>query len=171
MKAGVILLCGALLITGCVRYVETRTESAGISPLVPDSYILISPEKVTSAVLTKAEELVAKRLSEKGYKVAENAKLYLQVGASIRPAALSLTKPGGVMAQADKKRSASECVWNEYRVSVALTEISGGREIYRGSAGEFHCKESFAETMPVLVDAALNDLGNPRGPVITNRKI
>ncbi len=171
MKAGLSILGGVLILTGCVRYVETRTDSAGISPINPAGYLLVTPEKVVSQELVKAQEMVAQRLSAKGYSAAENGTLYLQVGTAIRPGSLSLSKPGAVLAKADKKRSSSKCVWNEYRVVIVLTAISDGREVYRGSASENHCKESLTDTLPTLIDAALADLGNPRGAVTTKRRL
>ncbi len=177
MKAPAILtlctlLISAVVTTGCIRYVETRTDSAGISPIIPAQYLLVSPENVSSPELSLTQNLVANRLAAKGFSAAPNGVLYLQVGASIRPAALALTKPGGILAQADTKLGASKkCDWNEYRITLALTEIAGGREVYRSSAGEYHCKESFADTLPQLVGAAMADLGNPRGPIKTKRKL
>jgi hypothetical protein len=171
MKAGLIILGGALILTGCVRYVETHTDSVGISLINPAGYLLVTPEKVVSPELSKAQEIVAQRLSAKGYAAAENGTMYLQVGTAIRPASLSLSKPAGILAKADKKRGSSKCVWNEYRVVIVLTTISDGTEMYHGSASEYHCKESLTETLPILIDAALADLGNPRGAVTTKRRL
>jgi hypothetical protein len=161
----------ALLLSSCARHVETRTESAGISPLNPATFVLVTPEKIVSPDIIRAQEIVTSQLITKGYTISQNGALYLQVGASVRPAALTVSDARKVIAQADKKRSISRCVRNEYRISIILTDIASGREVYRGSAGEFHCKESFAGTLPVLVRAALADLGNPRGTYITKRKL
>lgn len=161
----------ALALSSCVHNVETRTDSSGISPLNPATFVLVTPEKVTSPDIIKAQETVMSLLIAKGYKMPENGALYLQVGASVRPATLDVSDSRKIIAQADKKRSTSKCVRNEYRITVVLTEIASGREAYRGSASEFHCKESFADTVPALVSAALADLGNPRGAYITKRKL
>ena len=171
MKVGLIIVCSTLLLTSCVRHVDLRTDSSGISPVSPAGYLLVTPEKVVSPELAKTQEIVAQRLSTKGYSASENGTLYLQVGTAIRPASLSLSKPGAVLAKAYKKRGSSKCVWTEYRVVIALTAISDGLEVYRGSASEYHCKESLTETLPILIDSALAGLGNPRGAVTTRRRL
>jgi hypothetical protein len=151
--------------------VETRTISSGVQGINPASYVMVSPEKVASAELTSAQSQVQKRLAEKGYRPANDATLNVQVGVAARPASLSLTQPSGILGEARKKSAPSKCSWNEYRVTVVITQISNGGEVYRSSAGEYHCKESLDQTIPALVDAALADLGAPRGLAKTKRKL
>jgi hypothetical protein len=50
-----------------------------------------------------------------------------------------------------------------------MTRISDGAELFKGRAAEYHCKMTAEEAMPALVDAALADLGKPRGSYVLKR--
>ena len=170
MKLWAIPLIAALALSACVKKVETRINSSGAHDVATGSYIWIAPEKTESRILKLAQGLVAEQLKAKGLNSSQDGKYYLEVGVASRPASLALSQPGGILAAASKKPSNRNCQWNEYRISITLSRISDGRALYRSSAGEFHCKQSFAQILPVLVDAALADYGNPRGAYAVKRR-
>ena len=171
MKLWAIPLIAALALSACVKKVETRISSSGTQDAATGSYIWIAPEKTESRILKLAQGLVAERLKAKGLNSSQGGKYYLEVGVASRPASLALSQSSGVLAAADKSHSSGGCQWNEYRISITLSRISDGQMHYRSSAGEFHCKQSFAQILPVLVDAALADYGNPRGAYAVKRKL
>ncbi len=171
MKLWAIPLIAALALSACVKKVETRINSSGAHDVATGSYIWIAPEKTESRILKLAQGLVAEQLKAKGLNSSQDGKYYLEVGVASRPASLALSQSGGALAAGNKKRSSRNCRWNEYRISITLSRISDGQAHYRSSAGEFHCKQSFAQILPVLVDAALADYGNPRGAYVVKRKL
>jgi hypothetical protein len=171
MRRYLPLLATSLLLTACVQKVDTRVNSAGAASPTPASYILVAPEKVTSPSYKAAQWLVADRLSKRGYTVSETGTLYLQVGIASRPASLELKQPDTILGEASKKPPSKRCPLNEYRLTVSLTKVTDGTEIYRASASEYHCKLSLEAVLPVLADAALADLGQPKGAYVIERKL
>jgi hypothetical protein len=171
MKIRVTTLVITLLLAGCVHHVETRTNSTGEAGIRPATYVLVSPEKINSAELTKAQEFVSKKLFEKGFSPSSSGEYYLQVGVASRLSTLSVITANSTLADIEKKRLGPKCQSNEYRVVIALTKISNGQQVYNGSAAEYHCKQSLNDAVPALVDAALADLGMPRGFVKTKRRL
>lgn len=168
MKIVLPILGLTLLLAGCVRTVETRVDTiGGGAGIMPGSYVLAPTEKALSPELTQAQRLVANHLLAKNFTPAETGTLYLQITASSRPADLVLATPEAnkpvSLSTAPKKRLFSKCVKKEYRVGITLTRISDGQQAYRGTAAETHCKMTFAQAMPALVEAALGDLRLPVG--------
>ncbi len=168
MKALIPILTSALLLSGCVRTVETRVNTlGGAAGMVPGDYVLAPPESTLSPELLQARQFVAEHLLANGFKSSETGTFYLQVTASSRPAILAVAKTEAnkpvILSAANPKRSSSKCVNSEYQVSVILTRISDGHEAYRGTAAETHCKMTFAQVMPDLAKASLGDLHLPVG--------
>jgi hypothetical protein len=160
---GSYLLPLLLISASCAGPIETRIDSAGTNELAPATIMV--DESNTSENPT-ARGLVITALEKKGLSVTADGKLLLQVTTSERSAALSLSNGKQVLSpSAGKKR----CAKTEYRLGVALTRISDGAEIYRANAAEFHCKLALDGVLPSLVDAAMVDLGNPRGSYIVKR--
>jgi hypothetical protein len=168
MKSLILIMASTMLSTGCVPMVETRVNtSGGGAGMPPGAYILAPAAKTSSPELAQAEQLVADQLAKKRFAPSQTGELYLQVTASSRPADLTVVvaqdiKPTTAYA-APKRRLFSRCVNSEYRVSVTLTRISNGEVAYHGAAAEAHCKTSFSQALPSLVDAALGDLHLPIG--------
>jgi hypothetical protein len=171
MRAYFPILAASLLMASCVQKVDTRVNNAGVSSPVAASYILVAPDKVTSPAYDTAKALVAEHLAKKGYSASESGSLYLQVGVASRPASLTLKQPDITLGEASKKPSSKRCPLNEYRLTLSLTNVADGAEIYRASASEFHCKLSLETVLPVLVDAAIADLGKPKGAYVIERKL
>ncbi|NJM49795.1 MAG: hypothetical protein HC843_02000 [Sphingomonadales bacterium] len=171
MKAPFFLLAAAALLSSCSAKIDTRVMSSGVQGPSAAGYIVVPPANLESPAYHQSKALIAKQLSAKGYQAANDGSLYLEVGIAARPASLSLRQSGKLLAEASTKRRAGKCQNQEYRLTVALTRISDGAEIYRGSAGEYHCKQPLEAVLPQLVGAALADLGNPKGDYVNSRWI
>jgi hypothetical protein len=171
MKNWLLLVGATLLSAGCSSNIETRVISNGVQSPAAEAY-MTSTVAETSIELRSAYKLVAAAMAQKRFLLAKEAPLHLEITLDARPAALALGgKDGaGSLSPAKKKRPLQSCEDREYRLGVTLTRVSDGTEIYRGRAAEYHCKMSVAEALPMLVNAALADFGNPRGRYATLRK-
>ena len=165
------LVTSALVLSGCTRTLETRISSAGQTNIEKSGFILAPLDKTASAELIAARDLVVANLKFRGLNPSDTGPYYLEVGVSSRPASLALLETDKTLAAASPKRLSRKCPLQEYRVSVALTQIADGAALYRASSGEFHCKAVLADTLPPLVDHALADFGNPRGDYVVTAKV
>jgi hypothetical protein len=152
-----------LLLAACAGPIETRVNSAGVTPAMPTSFI-VNPEITGPAAGVQAK--VAATLVERGYTQSDDGQLKLHVTAADRPAALALQSGDRELAKAAGKQ---KCAAREYRIGIVLTRIADGTDYYRASTAEFHCKLTMDEVLPILVRAALADLGAPRGSYTLNR--
>ncbi len=132
---------------------------------------MISTVAETSTELRNAYTLVAASMADKGFALAKEAPLHLEITIDARPAALSLGSNDGPgsLSPAKKKMMLQSCEDREYRLGITLTNVGDGREIYRGRSAEYHCKVPVAEALPTLVNAALADFGRPRGTYVLSR--
>ena len=152
-----------LLVSACIGPIETRVDSRGSGGTQPISFAS-DPDVIGSAV--DAQKLVAKALAAKGYRAADIADVSLHVTVSDRPAELSLhSGPAVIAPNSGKKR----CAKREYRLGVTLTKIADGALYYQSHAAEYHCKLTVQQVLPALADAALKDIGAPRGAYIIKR--
>lgn len=167
----VLIVVPALLVSGCVQTIDTRVTSMGISVATPEAF-MISTTDDTPAAVRRAYPLVTKRMTAKGYSIAKDAPLHMQITVDARDAAMALGDSDGVSALSAPKarKPLQSCADKEYRVGITLTRVADGFELYRGRAAEYHCKMTLAEALPALVDAALTDLGAPRGAYIITRR-
>lgn len=172
MRTCNFLIVTALALTACTKSIETRVSNAGMGqrPERAD-FVLMPLEKSASAELLKARNLVIAKLKTLGMSESKEGSLYLEVGVSARPASTALLASGKILSSANGKKPSSNCPQLEHRLSLALTRIADGAEVYRASAEEFHCKLPLTETLPILVDKALADMGNPRGEYVTRRAL
>jgi hypothetical protein len=170
MRSAPLLLVTALALTACTRTIETQISTAGIAQkLEQSSFVLMLPEKQASAELLQARSLVTAKLKALGMSESNDGALYLEVGVSARSASIALIAPGKTISSGNGKKQSRKCQQLEHRLSLALTRIADGVEIYRASAEESHCKIPLSETLPLLVDKALSDVGSPRGEYVTRR--
>ncbi len=160
-----------MLATACSSGVETRISSSGVTSLKTEPYT-ISTIAATSGELRSAYAMVSENLAKKGFGVAEQAPLHLEITVDQRDASLALGSNQGLenISPPKRRKPLQNCSDREYRLGVTLTRIADGAEIYRGRVAEYHCKMSVTEALPALVDAALADLGQPRGSYIVKRK-
>jgi hypothetical protein len=171
MKQWMVLAAAIGLGSGCSGKLETRVTSNGVQSPAAQAY-MISTVAETSPELRSAYKLVAATMAQKGFPLAKEAPLHLEITLDSRPAALALGgKDGpGSLSPAKQKKMLQSCEYREYRFGVTLTRVDDGSEIYRGRAAEYHCKLPVAEALPTLVDAALTDFGRPRGSYSFTRK-
>nr|WP_315458171.1 hypothetical protein [uncultured Sphingorhabdus sp.] len=160
-----------LLASGCGQAIETRVTSMGTPTAAPAAFMLSTTDE-TPAEVRRAYPIVTKRMIAKGFSIAKEAPLHLQVTVDARDAALALGNADGVSAlsAAKARKPLQSCADKEYRVGVTLTRVADGAELFRGRAAEYHCKMKLADALPALVDAALADLGAPRGVYVITRK-
>ena len=158
------------LVAGCSSKIETRVSSSGVQLPAAETF-MISTVAETSTELRSVYKLVATSMVTRGFTLAKEAPLHLEITLDARPAALSLgAKDGpGSISPAKKKRPLQTCEDREYRLGVTVTKVSDGSEIYRGRAAEYHCKVEMADVLPTLVEAALADFGIPRGNHVLTR--
>jgi hypothetical protein len=171
MKMPLSLIAAAMLVTSCAGKIETRISSSGVQSPAAAQY-MISTVTETSPELRSAHKLVAANMARKGFALAKEASLHLEITLDARPAALALGGKDGAssLSPAKKKRPLQSCEDREYRLGVTLTKVADGSEVYRGRAAEYRCKVSVSEALPTLVNAALADFGSPRGNYVLTRK-
>jgi hypothetical protein len=171
MKQWLILIGASVLGAGCSGNIETRVSSNGVQSPAAESYMISTVTEI-SPDLRSAYKLVAASMAQKGFMLAKEAPLHLEITLDARPASLSLGgKDGpGSLSPAKKKKALQSCEDREYRLGVTLTKVGDGTEIYRGRAAEYHCKVPVSEALPTLVNAALADFGSPRGSYVLTRK-
>lgn len=113
-------------------------------------------------------------LEKHGYGQSETGGLQLHVAFAERDAAIGVkTKSGDAVrdiAAAKRKKPLQSCADREMRLTITLTRIADGAELYRGSAAEYHCKAQAPDVVPVLVNAALGDLARPKGAYSIKRQ-
>lgn len=161
----------SFMATACAQDIETRVNSVGVAD-APSGIFMISTTDETPEDVRRAYPLVVKRLADKGYGIAKEAPLHLQITVDARNAALALGDATGAtsLSTAKKRKPLQSCVDKEYRVGITLTRVADGTEIYRGRAAEYHCKMTLSEALPALVAAAAADLGAPRGGYAITRQ-
>jgi hypothetical protein len=154
------ILALAVPLAACAGPIETRIDSKGLSPFEPATFQMDADAPPLPASLVTAV------LEQRGFRTADAAALNVQVTLSDRPAILALQEGKVVISPAAQKQ---RCADREYRVGVTLTRIADGATIYRGTAAEFHCKQSVDQALPMLVSAAIADLGSPKGAYAVKR--
>jgi hypothetical protein len=151
------------ILAGCAGPIETRIDSAGLTPVEPTTYAI---DAAAPELANEARNLAVAALAGKGFREASPAELSLQLTVADRPAQLSLQNGTATLSSAAGRR---KCADREYRVGIILTRISDGTVVHHAHAAEYHCKNPMAEVLPLLVDAALRDLGAPRGSYTVKR--
>jgi hypothetical protein len=165
------LIVLTLLASGCGQTIETRVTSMGVPSATP-AVFMISTTEETPAEVRGAYPIVAKRMAAKGFSLAKEAPLHMQVTVDARNAILALGNSDGASALSGAKarKPFQSCDDKEYRVGITITRAADGAELFRGRAAEYHCNMPLADALPALVDAALTDLGGPRGSYVITRK-
>ncbi len=151
--------------------IETHVNSSGETD--PKMYAYQLGAETRSLDGVEAQKAVVSALSVRGINPADNAPSRLDITFSTLPAALQLSVGEALAAQAKirKPKPSKKCDPVEYRLGVALTNISNGAVMYRSSASEYHCKGNETAIIPILSEAALKDLGSPKGIYVVERKV
>jgi hypothetical protein len=171
MKQWIALIGGCALAAGCSSTIETRVSSSGVPSPATEAY-MISTVAEAPPELRSAYKLVATAMAQKGFVLAKEAPLHLEITLDARPAALSLGGKDGPdsLSPAKRKKPLQSCEDREYRLGLTLSKVGDGSEVYRGRAAEYHCKVAVADALPTLVNAAMADFGTPRGSYVLTRK-
>lgn len=157
-----LAICG---LAACSGPIETRLNNAGIGVAQAGSYRVVQApgDQSDSQQMALAETI--KALAGLGWTQSDSGRHLLSVAVAERPADLGLAIKAGTAAQPlatpKPQRIMQSCKDREYRVTVALVDAVSGAVAYRGSAAEFHCREQLANVLPLLVDHAVQDMGNP----------
>lgn len=166
-----VSLC-VLGLAACAGPIETRVVSGGEGLAVPTSILREEPPK--SAIAAQAHALASQHLAGLGYAQSDSGALQLHIGFAERDAAISVKAKSGETARdiaaAKARKPLQSCADREMRLTLTLTRIADGAELYRGSAAEHHCKAQAAEVVPHLVQAALGDLARPKGAYSLKRQ-
>ncbi|MBK6707852.1 MAG: hypothetical protein IPG54_10380 [Sphingomonadales bacterium] len=159
-------------LSSCAGPIETRVVSSGAGLREPFSILAEDPPKSETAA--SARTLVLDQLAGAGYRQSDNGSLQLQVAFAERDAGIAVqTKSGETIhdvAVVKPRKPLQSCADRELRLTVTLTRIADGAELYRGSAAEYHCKARPTDVIPALVEASLDDLSSPKGAYTTTRQ-
>ncbi len=168
---GVLVALTPFLLVACSGPVETQVSSSGNGISGPVS-ILAEPGPA-NPVAASAYRAVAALLAKRGIATRANGEYQLQVGVSEDASTVAIYRQDGLgkaaVATAKKPKPLQSCADRQFRLTIALTRISDGALIYRGSALENHCKATLADAIPELANRALADLVSPKGVYTTTR--
>lgn len=166
-----VFVC-VLSLSACGGMIETRIVSSGAGITAPGA--ILREEAPQPAIAAQARLLAAQQLEQRGYTQSETGALHLHVAFAERDAAIAVrTKSGDAVrdiAAAKRKKPLQNCADREMRLTITLTRIADGAELYRGSAAEYHCKAQASDVVPVLISAALDDLRQPKGAYSVRRQ-
>ena len=161
-------------VAACRGNVETRVSSAGEAKIAGLIYQLPEKSDQEKADNLNARRLLVAALAQRDIRRADTAPVLLQITLSQRAADLGLKKGEGdkatVIATPKEKKPFQSCKDTEYRLGIRLSKISDGSLIYAGDAAEYHCKATFSEALPAMIDAIISDMGGPRGDKTLSRR-
>jgi hypothetical protein len=163
----------AILATGCVRPVETRVSNIGENAPAGSSYYW--GNSIVAGDANGATQLIEGRLAAKGIAKGDTAALRLDATFAALPASLNLQIGSGSKsavgpARIKPPRQSGKCEPVEFRLGLTLSRLDNGAIYYQSSAAEYHCKGDLVAVLPLLVDAALVDIGRPKGTYKVLRK-
>jgi hypothetical protein len=159
-----------LFLTGCAGPIETRVTSIGEPSIAAARYLVTGDEPVLQGELLLARNLVTDALLKREIAASPLGELNLEVTISSRLASLGLKQAESTVSQAKSIKLLQNCIDREYRLGITLTRIADGKQLYRGTAAQYHCHATLADTVPKLVDAAIADLGAPKGSYTIKNK-
>ncbi|MEM1133227.1 MAG: hypothetical protein AAGH53_09835 [Pseudomonadota bacterium] len=173
-----ILFSAALSVVAaaCSGPIMTRIEGQSAAQLPSrGQYILADVPDVDLPLLDQAQRYAVTDLAEHGWELSQDSADYqLVVTLSERPAAIGLKVKQEdnlrLIAEPKEEKPLQSCEDVEHRVTVTLLSRTDGSKAYSGSAAEFHCKAELAETMAILVNAALEDFGQSGSKRVVQRE-
>jgi hypothetical protein len=159
-------------LSACAGPLETRVVSSGQGIDRPD-YIL-QEEAPQSEPLLRAHIEAMHQLADRGFMVSDKGTLKFDIAFAERDASIAVLSKSGdkvqVIAPAKQKKPLQNCADREMRLTLTLTRIADGAEVYRGSASEYHCKAQAVDVVPEMVKAAMADLAKPKGAYSIKRQ-
>ena len=155
------------LLSACSHQIETRIEGMS-SPLLPKQgeFFFAQTPEVDHPLMARAHVYAASNLAQKGWQLMPDTAGYqLVVTIAERPSDIGLAAQEDdtvkVIAKPGDQHESRSCVDVEHRVTIVMLKHSDGDVVYSGSAAEHHCKARLADTLPLLVNASLEDFGRP----------
>ena len=159
-------------LSACAGPVETRVVSSGQG--VDRPVYILQEEAPQSELLLHAHIAAMHQLADRGFMVSDKATLKFSVAFAERDASIAVLSKSGdkvqAIAPAKQKKPLQNCADREMRLTLTLTRIADGAEVYRGSAAEYHCKAQAVDVVPQLVKAAIADLAKPKGAYTVTRQ-
>ncbi|WP_156472275.1 hypothetical protein [Sphingorhabdus sp. M41] len=175
------ILAGAIMVSGCAGPIETRVQTHQVIS-APDQkqFSVWRIDAVDNADLALARNMVAESLGERGYQSSPEASILVHVALSDRPADIAIDAGDKdterSIAAAKRQKRFQSCKDREHRLTVSLFDQLRGAKLYSGSAAEYHCNGTIAQSLPFLVDSALSGLDrdptdSPRTEIRTRQGI
>ena len=163
IRSFLVIIVSAMAVAGCAGPIETRVQSHQLIPAVEQKGFAWSPiDPIANRDTALARDLVDKLLAQKGYQQAPDAAILVHVALADRPADIAIDagddKTVRPLVAAKEQKSFQSCKDREHRLTVSLFDQSRGQKLYSGSASEYHCNGTIAQSLPFLVDAALSGL-------------
>ncbi|PHR14252.1 MAG: hypothetical protein COA41_17740 [Sphingopyxis sp.] len=157
------IIASAMAVAGCAGPIETRVQSQQLVPAVEQKGFAWSPiDPIANRDTELARDLVGKSLVEKGYQQTPDATILVHVALADRPANIAIDagddKAVQPLVPAKRQKSFQSCKDREHRLTVSLFDQRRRQKLYSGSAAEYHCKGTIAQSLPFLVNAALSGL-------------
>ncbi|ASK89738.1 hypothetical protein [Sphingorhabdus sp. SMR4y] len=175
------ILASALAVSGCAGPIQTRVQTHQlVAPSEQKTFTTSPVDAVANRDLVDARDLVTQSLERRGYISSSNASILVHVALADRPADIAVEAGTDKAAQsitpAKKQKRFQSCKDREHRLTVSLFDQVRGRKLYSGSAAEYHCKGTIAQSLPHLIDSALSGLdkeptAGPRSSVRTRQGI
>ncbi len=163
--ASFFLISTVLLLTGCAQTVTTRVagEGAGLTP--PARLAFLTADEDAPATDEATAAALANALRAQGYGFADDADYLIDFALAERPAALGITTTGSTapISAAKARKPLQSCKDNTHRLTVTVADRKTGTILYNGSAEEYHCKTTLAESRGALISAVIADLKKPGG--------
>ena len=157
------ILVGAMVVAGCAGPIETRVQTHQLITAADQKQFTLTPKDAPeNRELAMTRDLVAKSLIAKGYQSVADAPILVHVALSIRPADIAVE--GGdkntlrPIAAAKPHKRFQSCKDQEHRLTITLFDQERGSKLYGGSAAEYHCKGTIAQSAPFLISSALSGL-------------
>lgn len=157
------ILAGAMTVSGCAGPIETRVQTHQEIAAAESKQFTISPiDKLANRDLELARDTVTKSLNERGYQSSPDASILVHVALSDRPADIAIDageKDAELSISTSKKQKRFQsCKDHEHRLTISLFDQARGTKLYSGSAAEYHCNGTIAQSLPFLAKAALAGL-------------
>jgi hypothetical protein len=157
------ILAGAMTVSGCAGPIQTRVQTHQLigSP-EQKNFALSAIDVVANSDLARARAMVATSLGERGYQPSADASILVHVALSDRPADIAVNAGDKaaeqLIAAAKSQKRFQSCKDREHRLTITLFDQLRGTKLYSGSAAEYHCKGTIAQSLPFLVNSALSGL-------------
>lgn len=171
------ILAGAMTVSGCAGPIQTRVQTHQvIAAPEQKQFALSSIDAVDNPDLALARDMVAKSLSERGYQSSPEASILVHFALSDRPADIAVDDAEQSIAAAKRQKRFQSCKDREHRLTISLFDQLRGTKLYSGSAAEYHCNGTIAQSLPFLIDSALSGLDrdptdSPRNAIHTRQGI